>query len=368
MNRRKKVAVGLSGGVDSSVAAALLKKQGHMVSGITMRIYDGHLKPAQFPKHACYGPDEGEDLKAAESVCKKLQIPYRVIDLREEYREYVINHFKDEYLAGRTPNPCIVCNRLLKFGFLLERAKRTGVDFQFFATGHYARIERIGDRYVLKRAVDHTKDQTYFLYTLTTDQLSTTIFPLGEFSKERVREIARSLGLTTADRSESQDFISNGDYSLLFSKKDEVRAGDIVDEQGNILGKHRGIIYYTIGQRRGLGINAGKPLYVKEIDAQRNRIVVSGREGLLSQGLIARDIILNPVERIHWPLQVKLKIRFNSKAFDATIFPHINNTLKISFNEPQLAVTPGQHAVLYMNDVVIGGGVIQEAFQSSPVP
>ena len=356
----KTVAVGLSGGVDSSVAAALLKEKGYAVRGITMQIFDGSLKLKEAHKHACYGPGEIEDLESAESVCQKLNIPLDAIDLRAEYRQFVIDHFRNEYLAGKTPNPCIVCNRRLKFGFLIEKAKKIGADFQFFATGHYARIVKSGGRFLLKKAKDPSKDQSYFLYALTPEQLPYIIFPLGSHTKYQVRKMARAFGLKTADRRESQDFIAGGDYSLFFDQ-DEVKAGEIVDRDGKILGKHRGIIHYTVGQRRGLGIASGRPLYVVKIDAATNRIIVGDREDLQSQGLIARDINLIALDKIERPYRAKVKIRLNSRAVDATVFPYENGKLKVLFNKPQMSVTPGQHAVFYDKDIVIGGGVIQKA-------
>jgi tRNA-specific 2-thiouridylase len=358
------VAVGLSGGVDSSVAAALLKEKGYTVRGITMQIFDGSLKLKEGHKHACYGPGEIEDLEAAESVCKKLNIPLDTIDLRVEYRQFVIDHFRSEYLAGKTPNPCIVCNRRLKFGFLIDKAKKIGVDFEFFATGHYARIVKSGRQFLLKKAKDPTKDQSYFLYALTPEQLTHTIFPLGTHLKHQVRDIARAFGLTTADRTESQDFIAGGDYSLFFGK-DEIKAGEIIDRYGKILGQHRGIIHYTVGQRRGLGIASSQPFYVVKIDAANNRIVVGDKEDLYSQGLIAKDINLIALDKIERPCQAKVKIRLNSGAVDATVFPYTNGKLKVMFNKPQMSVTPGQHAVFYDKDTVIGGGVIQKALKSS---
>ncbi len=356
------VAVGLSGGVDSSVAAALLKENGYAVRGITMQIFDGTLELKEGHKHACYGPGEIEDLEAAESVCKKLNIPLDAIDLRAEYRQFVIDHFRSEYLAGKTPNPCIVCNRRLKFGFLIQKAKKIGADFEFFATGHYARIVKSGERHLLKKAKDPSKDQSYFLYALTPEQLSHTIFPLGTHTKDQVREMAHAFELTTADRTESQDFIAGGDYSLFFGK-DEVKAGEIVNRDGKILGKHRGIIYYTVGQRRGLGIASRRPLYVLNIDAANNRIVVGDREDLYSQGLIAKDINLIAVDKIERPYRAKVKIRLNSRAVDATVFPLDEGKLKVLFNKPQMSVTPGQHAVFYDKDTVIGGGVIRKALK-----
>ncbi len=356
----KKVAVGLSGGVDSSVAAALLQQSRYEVVGVSMTIFDGSLAVHENHKHACYGPGEKEDIAAAESVCKKLGIPFFTIDLRKEYQRHVIDHFRNEYLAGKTPNPCIVCNQRLKFGLLLERAKQSGLTFEFFATGHYARVEKSNGRYLLKKAADVSKDQSYFLYTLTAEQLSQTLFPLGRFKKTRVREIARSLGLKTADRPESQDFIAGGDYSLLFSEK-EVKRGNIVDQSGNVLGKHRGIVHYTIGQRRGLGIAAQRPLYVTKIDAANNKIVVSAGEKLTSKGLIADDIHLIAIDKLDRPYPVKVKIRLNQTAVDATVLPYKNGKIKILFEKPQTSVCPGQHAVFYSADTVIGGGVIQHA-------
>ena len=354
------VAVGLSGGVDSSVAAALLREKGYAVRGITMQIFDGSLELKEGHKHACYGPGELEDLEAAESVCKKLNIPLNVIDLRTEYRQFVIDHFRSEYLAGKTPNPCIVCNRRLKFGFLIEKAKNIGADFEFFATGHYARIVKSGRRFLLKKAKDQAKDQSYFLYALTPEQLTRTIFPLGTHTKYEVREMARAFGLTTADRMESQDFIAGGDYSLFFGR-DELKAGEIVDRNGKTLGQHQGIVQYTVGQRRGLGIASSRPLYVVKIDAANNRIVVGDKKDLSSEGLIAKDINLIAVDKIERPYQAKVKIRLNSRAVGATVLPYKNGRLKVIFNKAQLSVTPGQHAVFYDKDTVIGGGVIQKA-------
>ena len=235
-----------------------------------MAIYDKAVKINETGKHACYGPDEKDDLDSAASICKKLDIPFHVIDLKKEFGNNVINYFRDEYLAGRTPNPCIICNQRLKFGFLLKKAKDTGIKFNFFATGHYARIKESGGRFLLLRPADLSKDQTYFLYALTQKQLSGIIFPLGDYDKKQVRDIARSVGLETSDRPESQDFISGGDYSPFF-KTGEIKDGDIVNENGNIMGRHKGIIHYTIGQRKGLGISAPEPVYVTKIDPEHNQ-------------------------------------------------------------------------------------------------
>ena len=360
MIEKMRVAVGLSGGVDSSVAAAQLKKDGHDVIGITMAIFDGSLAIKESHKHACYGPGEKEDVEKAASVCRKLDIPFHVIDLKAEYRCYVLDYFRDEYLEGRTPNPCVICNKKLKFGFLLEKAKRAGIRFEAFATGHYAAIVEAGGRHLLKKALDGSKDQTYFLYTLTPKDLSRILFPLGGVTKEQVREMARSIGLDTAGDPESQDFIAGGDYAALFTK-DEIKEGDIVDEKGDILGKHRGIVHYTIGQRRGLGIAARQPLYVVKIDAETNRITVGDRENSFSEGLIATDLNLLTLEKLDRPYNVNAKIRLNHREAAATVFPLEDGKVKVLFEAPQMSVTPGQSVVFYTGDIVFGGGIIEQA-------
>ncbi|MBW2434793.1 MAG: tRNA 2-thiouridine(34) synthase MnmA [Deltaproteobacteria bacterium] len=354
---KPKVAVGLSGGVDSSVAAALLKKQDYTVCGLTMEIYDETLGVDRSARHACFGPGEKEDVESAAAICQKLEIPFHTIDLRQEYQKHVIQYFRNEYLEGKTPNPCVVCNQKLKFGFLLEKARQAGLKFDYFATGHYARIENISGRFLLKRAVDSAKDQTYFLYGLTQQQLARTLLPLGDYNKQQVRDMARSLGLQTADREESQDFIDGGDYSILFDQKD-IKTGDIVNEDGRVLGKHRGIIHYTIGQRRGLGIASRHALYVHRIDAAQNRIIVSNQENR-SRGLVAMDLNLMGVDRIDQPIDdVQVKIRLRHKAADATVYPTEANKTRILFKTPQMSVTPGQSAVIYRGDAVLGGGII----------
>ena len=357
---KTKVAVGLSGGVDSSVAAALLKEGGHDVIGITMEIYDGSDPVPGSAKNACYGPDETEDVETARRVCEQLGIRFYAIDLRQEYKAHVIQYFQNEYLAGRTPNPCIVCNQKLKFGFLWQKARAAGIDFDFFATGHYARIAKSKGRFLLRKAADNEKDQTYFLYRLTQKQLSQTLFPLGEYTKGQVRKLAQSFGLETAERVESQDFIAGGDYGVFFDRED-VSPGDIIDQQGRLLGKHRGIIHYTVGQRKGLGIAHSHPLYVQRIDAANNRIVVSDKESLFSESLAAADLNLMAVDRLDRPCRVKAKIRLNHNAVEATIQPLGEDRVKVTFADAQEAVTPGQSVVFYTDDLMLGGGVIEMA-------
>jgi len=360
MDKKIKVAVGLSGGVDSSVAAALLKEKGYDVTGLCMENYDGALDIKSSGRHACYGSDEKDDIESAIAVSRSLGIPFHSIDLKREFRERVIGYFRDEYLHGRTPNPCIVCNRSLKFGFLLEKARSQGIDFDFFATGHYAKVVREGERSLLKRPVDLSKDQTYFLYGLSQKQLGKIIFPLGDYTKKEVRAIASSLGLKTSDRPESQDFISGNDYSPLFTIG-EIRPGDIVDEKGNVLGRHNGIIHYTVGQRKGIGIAAYRPLYVSRIDAENNRVVVSDRSSLFSKGLIAGGINLIASDKLEGPCRAKVKIRLQHQGAEAVISPCENKKVEIIFDEPQLSITPGQSAVFYADDTVLGGGIIEKA-------
>lgn len=356
-NKKETVAVGLSGGVDSSVAAALLKDKGYNVIGLSMAIYDDNIKIEYRGGHACYGPHESDDISSAESVCKKLDIPFYVIDLKKEFNSFVIKYFRSEYLGGRTPNPCIVCNRKLKFGFMLEKARNSGIEFDKFATGHYARIIKDHGRYMLAKPLDAGKDQTYFLYSLSREQLPEIIFPLGEYNKKDVRGIARSIGLNTSRRQESQDFIAGGDFSPLF-KPEEIKKGDIVNDRGEVIGKHKGIIHYTVGQRKGLGISHPEPLYVSEIDVHNNRIVVDKRSSLFSRGLTAGDINLISIDEIKEAVEVSVKIRLQHKAAPAVLFPDGKGKVKVIFDKPQLAVTPGQSAVFYDGDIVLGGGVI----------
>jgi tRNA-specific 2-thiouridylase len=353
-----KVAVGLSGGVDSSVSALLLKEKGYEVIGIFMKIFDEKDRKFLSFKSACYGPEE-KDIEDAERVCKILNIPFYTIDLKSEYHEIVFGYFKDEYLRGKTPNPCVICNRFLKFDILLKKAFSSGIEFDYFATGHYARVfyDKKRKRYILKRGIDKDKDQSYFLFLLTQEQLSKIIFPLGEYKKIEVRKIARKNNLPLSDKEESQDFIK-GDRYFIFGnfKKD----GDIVDKKGNILGRHKGIIYYTIGQRKGLGIAKGKPLYVIEIDEKNNKIVVGEEKDLYKKILIAENTNFISIEKLEKIMEVKAKIRYKHNPAKAIITPIENNKVKVEFKKPQRAPTPGQAVVFYENDEVVGGGFISE--------
>ncbi|HOL58215.1 MAG TPA: tRNA 2-thiouridine(34) synthase MnmA [Spirochaetota bacterium] len=356
----RKVLIGLSGGVDSSVATHILLKEGYEVSGITMKIYDSkkyHNLPAS-KKESCFGGDEEKSIEDAKKVAEHYKIPFYVIDLVEEYENFILNYFREEYNSGRTPNPCIKCNRDMKFGLLLEYAMKSGINFDFFATGHYARVEfdKEKNRYILKKAKFIEKDQSYFLALLSQNQLSKVILPLGNYSKKEVREIALNLGLFTHDKIESQDFYS-GDYTYLLKEKS--KPGNIVDISGRILGKHNGIENFTIGQRKGLKISYSKPLYVVAIDKERNEVIVDTEEGLFNDTLIANNVNWLSIESLKEPIRAKVRIRYRHTEDDATIYPLSEDKIKVIFDRPQRAITPGQVAVIYNNDIVLGGGFIE---------
>lgn len=369
MDSKLKVAVGLSGGVDSAVAAALLQEKGHSVVGVTMKIWSGSISIPPGAKEACYGPDEDTDVEACEKLCARLGIEYRAIDLSAEYENTVLEYFKREYRAGRTPNPCIICNSEIKFGFLISRSRELGLDFDYFATGHYARIEQ-GSRGEprLRTALDPAKDQSYFLYRLSPDVLGRVLFPLGELSKPEVRDIARRLDLELAEKPESQDFIAGGDYSPLFADKPP-EPGDIVDTEGRAIGRHRGLPYYTIGQRKGLGIGAGtdsqgeaEPLYVVALDAERNRVLVGPNRGLFADGLVASDFRCYVEIRPGQELRGKAKIRQNHRPVDCAFMPQADGGCRVIFDESQRALAPGQSVVIYDEEgYVLGGGIIEAA-------
>ncbi len=350
-------AVGMSGGVDSSTAAALLLEGGHSVVGLTMRIWDGSVAIREGAKHACYGPGEEEDIAATEAVCRQLGIKLVVVDLRDAYRALVLDSFRAGYLAGRTPNPCVTCNRQVKFGLLLDQAAAAGVAFDRFATGHYARLTERDGRLHLRKAADRAKDQTYFLHQLTHEQLRRIEFPLGELTKALVRELARGRGLAVAERPESQDFIAGGDYSVLF-QAGQVVPGDIVDEQGNVLGRHDGFVHYTVGQRKGLGIASSEPWYVLRTVPARNQVVVSRRQDILSSRLTAEAALWAAGAPPSAPLRCAARIRQKHAEAPALVTPTGPAGFTVDFDDPQLAITPGQAVVLYDDDVVLGGGII----------
>lgn len=352
------ILVGMSGGVDSSVAAALLKSQGHNVFGATMKIWNKknkHTPKTRCSHGACYGPDEEEDVECARKICKQLDIPYYVFDCADEYEKIVLENFKEEYLNGRTPNPCIRCNSMIKFDVLPFVARKSGLEFEKFATGHYARIEKDKNTYLLKCATDKAKDQSYFLYRLRQNQLKNILLPLGEYKKEQIREIAAKFQLETAQKPDSQDFYE-GDYNELLQISD--LEGNIVDKKGNILGKHKGIWNYTIGQRKGLKISASEPLYVIELKKETNEVVVGFKNDVFKNRLIACD--MNWINKIN-KNKIRCSAKFRSSQEKQEVIVSIKDDLiEAEFITPQKAISPGQSIVLYQDDVVLGGGIIDK--------
>ncbi len=345
-----KIAVGLSGGVDSSVAAALLKSQGHEVVGITMKLWrEGRYRGGA--KDACFGPGEAEDIARAEKLCRELDIPYYVFDCADEYEKIVLDYFRAEYLAGKTPNPCVRCNAFMKFGVLPNLARRSGVDFDKFATGHYARIREENGVFHLFRGVDEKKDQSYFLYRLKQSQLANLLFPLGGLNKTEVRELAAKFGLEVKDKPDSQDFYS-GDHTELLNAPP--RQGAIVDASGKKLGTHEGFWNYTIGQRKGLGVAVNQnPLYVLDLVPCRNEVVVGSMEDTIAHELKLTDCSWITGDAPSG--EALVKVRSASKPLPA-VFE--NNVLQ--FPEGVFAAARGQSAVLYRENEVLGGGIISE--------
>lgn len=358
LEKKTRVVVGMSGGVDSSATAALLLEQGYDVVGITLKLWPQDCVSRAEDK--CCGPQAVSDARA---VCHKLGIPYYLIDEADEFQKHVIQYFADEYKAGRTPNPCVMCNQNLKFGRLIERADQLGASY--IATGHFARIEKAsqGERTLLRRGRDLRKDQSYFLFSLRQEQLARAMFPLGEKSKADTREVARHCQLKTAEKEESMEicFVPDNDYGrfLRQAKLASSHSGEIVDLHGKVLGHHQGVEFYTIGQRKGLGISSPKPLYVVELDAAANRVVVADDDSALD-----RDEFV--AERCNWiafdappaALEATVKIRYNHAGTAATLTPLAENRVKVKLHAAQRAVTPGQAAVFYQDDLVLGGGWI----------
>ena len=358
-NEGKTVAVGLSGGVDSTIAAWRLRQEGWHVLGLTMSIWDGTTRMADSQRTSCFGPGEVRHLQAAAAIAERLGIEHRVIRLADQFRHQVLDDFRAEYLAGRTPNPCVQCNQLIKFGALLDVARGQGVAFDYFATGHYARVARdeATGRWQLVRGRDRSKDQSYFLSRLRQDQLQALLLPLGDLLKADVRAAARELGWPElAEREESQDFAC-GHYAALFQDAD-TPPGDVVTHDGTWLGHHRGIIHYTIGQRKGLGLGGGgTPWHVVGIDALRNRVVVGTKEDLYQPRLAAADVNWVGLAGAEDTFRCEVQIRQQHPAAPATVSPKADQLL-VEFDEPQLAVTPGQIAVFYQDDNVLASGVI----------
>jgi tRNA-specific 2-thiouridylase len=375
--KRQRVVCGMSGGVDSSATAALLLEQGYDVIGITLKLWPQDCVNRAEDK--CCGPQAVTDARA---VCHKLDIPYYLIDESAEFQRHVIQYFADEYKAGRTPNPCVMCNQNLKFGRLIDRADQLGAEF--IATGHFARVERVdlnnketkeqspsllrsfvvnsAPRYLLKRGRDLKKDQSYFLFSLRQDQLARAIFPLGEKTKSDTREVARQCQLKTADKEESMEicFVPDNNYGGFLQQANLVQKhrGEIVDLHGHVLGHHDGIEFYTIGQRKGLGITTPKPVYVVELDAENNRVVVGDDSALDRDEFTAANCNWHPFDKLTEPIEVTAKIRYNHPSAPATVTPLENNSVRVKLHTPARAITPGQAAVFYQDDLVVGGGWI----------
>jgi tRNA-specific 2-thiouridylase len=347
---KRKVAVALSGGLDSSVAALLLKEAAYEVIGIHMRLWDSL--------------DFEHQAHRAEDICRILDIPYHQVDLQKEFESCVVDYFCREYRQGRTPNPCIACNRYVKFGLLLDKALSLGA--RYLATGHYARAVHSRDGYHLLKARDTNRDQSYFLYTLTEERLAHVLFPLGEHSRDEVKRVAKQAGLPTVTKS-SQDicFISQKNYGAFLGQRFGTMSGDIVDTQGNKLGQHRGIAFCTIGQRHGLGLSStqvlgtGKPLYVMRIEPESNRIVLGLEKELYGEKLTAHKLNWISGAAPRQPITATAKIRYKSRDAEATLFPR-DDTVDVRFAQPQKAVAPGQAIVFYNVDEVLGGGIIHE--------
>lgn len=353
-----KILVGLSGGVDSTVTALILKQQGHDVVGATMSIWGTNgMAVKAGHKNACYGPDEKEDIEEARKIAKQLDIPYYVFDCVEQYKKIVLDNFKSEYIQGRTPNPCVWCNALVKFGVLPLLARENGLEFDKFATGHYARVEEENGRFLLKRGVAPHKDQSYFLYRLKQEQLKNIIMPLGHYTKEEIRKIAKENGLTVAEKPDSQDFY-DGDYNELLGIKE--LEGNIVDVDGKVLGKHKGIWNYTVGQRKGIGVSANQPLYVLSLNKETNEVVVGPADKTFKKSLTAINLNWIAFDELKSEKKAQAKIRSTQQPVSVTVKPISDKEIEVIFDELQKSIAIGQSVVLYDGDTVLGGGVIDK--------
>ena len=355
----QKVVIAMSGGVDSSVAAAMLAQEGYDVIGITMQIWPSTTEPEETFRRSCCSVSAIDD---ARRVAAKIGIPHYTLNFRDIFQQMVVDDFIEEYRRGRTPNPCIRCNRLVKFEALLEKARAYGAEY--IATGHYARInyDENKKRWLLKRGIDNSKDQSYALYGMTQHQLAHTLMPLGNMAKDETRRLAANLGLSVAAKPESQDicFVEGRNYPAFLEEvaPEMAKPGPILDIMGNTIGEHKGIGFYTVGQRRRLGIAAGEPLYVVRIDPERNAIIAGSNADLLAKSLIASNLNWVSIEQLTKQIAVTAKIRYNMKDSEALLTPLASGEAQVEFEKPQRAITPGQAAVFYDGEDVVGGGTI----------
>ena len=355
---KKKVVVGMSGGVDSSVAAWLLKEQGYDVIGVTMQIWQDEEREMQEEEGGCCGLSAVDD---ARRVAASLGIPYYVMNFKEEFKSQVIDYFIDEYLHGRTPNPCIACNRYVKWESLLKRSMDIGADY--IATGHYAQIEKLPNgRYTICTAASSAKDQTYALYNLTQEQLRRTLMPVGRYIKDEIREMAQQIGLQVANKPDSQDicFVPDGDYASYIKENTQadIRPGNFVTSDGTVVGQHKGIVHYTVGQRKGLGLSLGHPVFVLEIRPETNEVVIGTNEESMSRYVRANKVNFMSVPDLEGKRRVWAKIRYNHKGAWCIAEKTKEDEILCTFEEPVRAITPGQAVVLYDGNYILGGGTI----------